>query len=114
MKQVSSDDFNRLHARSSYKFDDNNNYPRLDFSFREKQNFLNKKGYDVFVHKVLQNQRGWNSNDISYEIPNVQIEVIIAVKPGDVLPERWESREDIVCSVDTVFLREMKEKLLDL
>lgn len=90
------------------------------WNYNDVLTFLERKGYDVIVHKGLADVEQYRSvpNEMSVERlgirKNCMKEMILAVKPECKLPERLDSDEAISMDVLNVFKRELKQAMMNL
>lgn len=112
---ITQTEFDRVNKDYSYKFD---GYPgihfRMDLTGREVAEFLEKNGYNVVVHKAIgkieyrKYDGGGGTESINYG--HDYIERIIALKEGEIPPEKWDDYPSAI----EIFSNVLKQKLLNL
>jgi hypothetical protein len=92
------------------------NFRIPEFTIEEVQIFLTKLGYEVKVYsglaKVEHVEMGFNEVIHTGKYSDMERQCIVAVKYGDVLPERVDQCGDF--NFITVFNKEIKNKLMNL
>lgn len=84
------------------------------FTFDEVQNFLARLGYEI---KVVEGRATIDVGQDCNNGPRMSVEgfvkKIVALKSTDVLPTRFDTEEFYALTLDNVFNREVKSKLLN-
>ena len=87
-----------------------------DITVEEAQQWLIDRGYEIKIQKALakveQVEMGWNEVIRTGKYEDMERKRIIAIKPGDIVPERVDESGQF--DFRSVFLREFKKKLLSI
>jgi len=113
-KQINKDDYYRVTNCTDSIL--GRRFPYIPFD--DAQKFLNKRGYDIVIHRgeyknatITQSEFGTGEvNTIGHA--DMMVEVVMAVKPNEILPSIVSSEEAKEMYIWSVFERELIKKLL--
>src|SRR5258706_1849892 len=88
-----------------------------DFTLTEVQEFLNRKGYDLIIHRTEQNVEHRRSVPLTGETESLgyidtMVQRVLAVKPGTSLPTVFNKENLIELGIRSVFQREISKNIL--
>ena len=111
MKQVSQDEYRKITNCTGW-------FNLYHFTMDEVNTFLNSKGYDVIVHraeaKTQMMESEWGTGSVrKVGVPiDMMRDFVIAVKPGQEIPQYFSPETIDEFEVGNVFQRELKKKIL--